>query len=141
MKDSYFRGLKLVTYLDCASRYVMVAQFFTEATSKNAQPSSWRSQNDSARLRLYCLTMARILWVAVVAERPKRSWIPTTFEAKLLNCGIELINSRPCPQTNDKPERLHGSVEVEIFHYDSLSAYMEYYNERRLHFSLDMDSL
>ena len=55
--------------------------------------------------------------------------------------GIELINSRPYhPQTNGKLERFHGSIEEEIFHYESLSRYIEYYNERRLHFSLDIDN-
>ncbi len=55
--------------------------------------------------------------------------------------GIELINSRPYhPQTNGKLERFHRSIEEEIFHYDSLSEYVKYYNERRLHFSLDIDA-
>ncbi len=31
-----------------------------------------------------------------------------------------------------------NTYEDEIHHYDSLSEYIEYYNERRLHFSLDM---
>ena len=52
-----------------------------------------------------------------------------------------MINSRPYhPQTNGKLERFHRSIEEEIFHYESLSAYVEYYNERRLHFSLDIDN-
>ena len=50
-----------------------------------------------------------------------------------------MINSRPYhPQTNGKLERFHRSIEEEIHHYESLSEYIEYYNERRLHFSLDM---
>ena len=53
--------------------------------------------------------------------------------------GIELINTRPYhPQTNGKLERFHRSIEEEIYHYESLSDYVQYYNERRLHFSLDM---
>ncbi len=36
MKDPRFRGLKLVTYLDDASRCVVAARVFTEATSENA---------------------------------------------------------------------------------------------------------
>ena len=50
-----------------------------------------------------------------------------------------MINSRPYhPQTNGKLERFHRSIEEEIHHYESLFEYIEYYNERRLHFSLDM---
>ena len=59
--------------------------------------------------------------------------MPTAFEEELLNCGIELINSRPNhPQTNGRLERFYGSIEAEIHHRDSLPAYIEYYNERRL---------
>ena len=36
MKDPRFRGLKLATYLDDASRCMVAAQVFTEATSENA---------------------------------------------------------------------------------------------------------
>ena len=42
------------------------------------------------------------------------------------------------PQTNGKIERFFRSVEDEICHYESMSAYIEYYNENRLHFALDM---
>ena len=63
----------------------------------------------------------------------------TAFEEELLGRGIELINSRPYhPQTNGKLERFHRSIEEEIGHYESLPEYIEYYNERRLHFSLDI---
>ena len=44
------------------------------------------------------------------------------------------------PQTNGKLERFFRSVEDEIWHYESMSAYIEYYNEERLHFSLDIDN-
>ena len=57
----------------------------------------------------------------------KRSWQPTAFESELLDKGIELINSKPYhPQTNGKLERFHRSIE-EIFHYEGLSSYVEYY--------------
>ncbi len=31
-------------------------------------------------------------------------------------------------------------IEDKIWHYDSLRDYVDYYNERRLHFSLDIDN-
>ena len=53
--------------------------------------------------------------------------------------GIELINSRSYhPQTNGKLKRFHRIIEEEIRRYESLSEYIAYYNERRLHFSLDI---
>lgn len=69
------------------------------------------------------------------------SWTSTAFKAELLDRGIELINARPYnPQTNGKLERFHRSLEEEVRHYESLSAYIEYYNEDRLHWSLDIDN-
>ena len=139
MKDPRFRGLKLVTYLDDASRCVVAARVFAEATSENAvtvlreavkrfgTPATILSDNGS------CFVGRR------GRRAPTKSWQPTAFEAELLDMGIELINSRPYhPQTNGKLERFHKSIKDEIFHYESLSAYVKYYNERRLHFSLDI---
>ena len=70
---------------------------------------------------------------------PKVSWKPTAFEEALLRRGIGVINSRSYhPQTNGNLERIHRTIEEEIGHYESLPEYIEYYNERRLHFSLDI---
>ena len=138
MKDPRMRGLNLITYLDDASRCVTGAGLFTQATSENAvivlrqaikrfgTPATILSDNGSC-------------FVGVRKGNPKGSWTPTTFEEELLGRGIELINSRPYhPQTNGKLERFHRSIEEEIAHYESLPEYIEYYNERRLHFSLDI---
>ena len=74
-------------------------------------------------------------------KKPAGTWTPTLFENELLNLGIGLINSRPYhPQTNGRLERFHRSLEEEIWHHDGIGDYVEFYNERRLHFSLDMDN-
>ncbi len=143
MKEPRFRGLQLVTYLDDASRCIVASQVFTQATSENAVAV--------LRKAIGCFgTPATILsdngscFVGRGGRRkvpPAKSWKPTAFEAELLDRGIELINSRPHhPQTNGKLERFHRTVEDELWHYESLSAYMEYYNGERLHFSLDIDN-
>ena len=151
MKDPRFRGLNLVTYLDDSSRCVAAAQLFTEATSENAvavlqkaiemfgTPATILSDNGS------CFVGAAGRYKKEEDGRrrkaPAGSWQPTAFEAELLDRGIELINTRPYhPQTNGKLERFHRSIEEEIYHYESLSKYIEYYNERRLHWSLDIDN-
>ncbi len=138
MKDPRMRGLHLITFLDDASRCVTGAGLFTQATSENAvvvlqqaikqfgTPATILSDNGSC-------------FVGMRKGNPKRSWKPTAFEEALLGRGIELINSRPYhPQTNGKLERFHRTIEEEIGHYESLPEYIEYYNERRLHFSLDI---
>ena len=147
MKDPRFRGPKLVTYLDDASRCILGAQVFTEAASGNAVLVLQKAVREFG-------TTAAILsdngscFVGRGGRRKKKdrrapkSWTPTVFEAELLDRGIELTSSRQYhPQTNGKLERFHRSTEEEIFHYESLSAYVQHYNERRLHFSPDIDSL
>ena len=138
MKDPRMKGFHLVTFLDDASRCVTGAGLFKEATSENVvvvlrlaiekfgTPATILSDNGSC-------------FVGMRKRDPKKSWKPTAFEEELLGRGIELINSRPYhPQTNGKLERFHRSIEEEIHHYESLPEYIEYYNERRLHFSLDI---
>ena len=141
MKDPRFPGVKLVSYLDDASRCITAAQLFTEATSKNAvlvlrkairqfgMPATILSDNGSCFVGRGGRKKT---------PRPE-SWVPTFFEAELIERGIDLINTRPYhPQTNGKLERFHRSLEEEIWHYKSLPAYIKYYNGRRLHFALDM---
>ncbi len=111
MKDPRFAGLNLVTFLDDSSRCVTGAGLFREATSENVvvvlrqavaqfgAPATILSDNGK------CFVGAR----SDPKKRknpPKKGWTPTAFEDELLNCGIELINSRPYhPQTNGKLER------------------------------------
>ena len=146
MKDPRFRGLKLVTYLDDASRCVVAAQLFTEATSENAV-AVLRKAIDSFGTPATILSDNGACFIGQNGRKkrknnpPPKSWIPTAFETELLDRGIELINTRPYhPQTNGKLERFHRSVEERIGHFEKFSDYIQYYNEERLHFSLDIDN-
>ncbi len=146
MKDPRFAGLNLVTFLDDSSRCVTGAGLFREATSENVvavlrqavaqfgAPATILSDNGK------CFVGARSD-PKKKKSPPKGGWRPTAFEEELLNCEIGLINSRPYhPQTNGKLERFHRSIEEEIWNHKSLSAYIDYYNEDRLHWSLDIDN-
>ncbi len=140
MKDFRVRDLNLITYLDDASRCVTGYGVFKEATGLNAvevlrqailafgTPASILSDNGSC-------------FVGVRSGTPKGTWTPTIFESELLDRGIQLINSRPYhPQTNGKLERFHRTLETEVRRHDSLDDFVTYYNERRLHWSLDIDN-
>ena len=65
--------------------------------------------------------------------------MPTLFENELLERNIVLLNSRPHhPQTNGKLERWFRTLEKELTHFESIDEFIEFYNERRTHWSLDM---
>ncbi len=144
MKDPRFAGLNLVTFLDDSSRCVTGAGLFKEATSENVvvvlrqataqfgAPATILSDNGK------CFVGARS---SSKKSPPKGGWRPTAFEEELLDCGIEMINSKPHhPQTNGKLELFHRSIEEEMWNHESLSAYIGYYNDDRLHWSLDIDN-
>ena len=139
MKDPRFTGTNLVTYLDDASRCITGAALFQHATSENAvlalrlaikqfgAPASILSDNGAC-------------FVGRSGRKKKKTWTPTLFEEELLQRDIILINTSPYhPQTNGKLERFHRSIDEEIWHYENLREYVDYYNERRLHFSLDIE--
>ena len=141
MKDPRMKGLNLITYLDDASRCITGAALFTKATSENAV-TVLRHAVDRFGVPATILSDNGSCFVGRGGRRkPTGSWTPTLFENELLNLDIGLINSRPYhPQTNGKLERFHRSLEDEIWHYSSLSDYIEYYNTDRLHFSLDINN-
>ena len=108
MKDQRFHNYNLITYLGDASRCVVSAAVFKEATSENTvmvlrraieefgAPAAILSDNGSC-------------FVGVRRKMSTQSWTPTMFESELLDHGIELINARPYhPQTN-------GVLHVQLF--------------------------
>ena len=141
IKDPRSSGMNLITCLDDASRCVTGAALFEHATSENAvmplrlaikrfgAPASMLSDDGS------CLAGQN------GRRKGTGTWQPTVFGEELPEGDIALINARPCrPQTNGKLERFHRSPEEEMHHYGSLREYTDYYNESRLHFSLDIDN-
>ncbi len=63
------------------------------------------------------------------------------FYVLTIEQGIGLINSRPYhPQTNGKLKRFFQALEKELVHRKGVQEYVDYYNERRLHWALDIDN-
>ncbi len=138
MKDSRLEKLNLVAYLDDSSRCITGFGVFERATSENAvlvlrkaikefgTPAQVLSDNGS------CFTSAR-------RGTPRGSWTPTLFENELLEHSIVLLNSRPHhPQTNGKLERWFRTLEKELTHFEKVDEFIEFYNEHRTHWSLDI---
>ena len=66
---------------------------------------------------------------------------PTKFESELEAHGIDHILARVNhPQTNGKLERFFYTLETEMGHFSLVADFVGYYNEKRLHFSLDIDN-
>ncbi len=74
---------------------------------------------------------------------PRDGSPPTLFESEALERCIVLIDSRSHhhhPQTNGKIERFFKTLEDEIVHFKTMEEFIDFYNEDRLHFSLDIEN-
>ena len=133
MRDPLFSGMHLMAFMDDSSRCVTGAQLFEGATSENA---------------ILALHDAILVFgkPAVVLSSSSSSLTgsqgPTEFESELTDRGIGLGTSdmRQLFKTGGKLKRFFRSLEKEISYHDGMSEYVDYYNEYRLHFSLDIDS-
>ena len=154
-----------ICYLDDASRFVTAWGAFPEATTDNAiavleeaiarhgKPASIMTDHGSQ-------------FYANEAEARKRG--ESAYEKKLVELGIRQILARvKHPQTNGKLERLHGEIQRKLHRFEAsshgaavkdsgnghvggpfnaepakpaLERFMEWYNYRRAHMSLDWES-
>ena len=65
----------------------------------------------------------------------------TLFEKELDDHKITHLFARVNhPQTNGKIERFFETFERDIVHFARIDEYIGFYNEKRLHFALDMDN-
>jgi transposase InsO family protein len=106
---------------------------FVEVARQKVYPLTVLDDHSRFLLALACgtdLTMARawdVLWgvfgecglpEAILCDNGFGSWGPgvSWFEVRLLRLGIRAVHGRPYhPQTQGKVERLHGTLEAEIF--------------------------
>ena len=66
----------------------------------------------------------------------------TSFQEYLTKRKIRHILGRiQHPQTNDKVERFFGSMQAKLRMFKSIKEYIEWYNTKRPHMSLDWNSL
>ncbi|MDG7046327.1 MAG: transposase [Nitrososphaerota archaeon] len=128
-----------MAYIDDASRMVTGWGLFDEATADNA---------------LLVLDEAIATWgrpSAIMTDHGSQFFANygdnkapgvASFQEHLAKLGIRHILERVGhPQSNGKVERLFGSLQLRIKHFNSVEEYVTYYNERRPHMSLDFDNL
>ena len=138
IKDSRLKGRNLIVFLDDASRCVTGFGVFQDATSENATLALRRAISEYTTPAQMLSDNGRC-FAGGKAGGPKKRWTPTAFEEELLANNIMLITTRPYhPQTNGKLERFFRTFESEFVHFDRVDEFMEFYNERKTHFSLDI---
>jgi transposase InsO family protein len=95
-----------LTILDDHSRFLLALACGTDQTMARAWNVLWDAFGD------YGLPDALLCDNAFGSSGPGVSW----FEARLMRLGIRALHGRPYhPQTQGKVERLHGTLEAEVF--------------------------
>ena len=160
-------GRWFICYEDDASRFVVGYGVFDEATTKNALAVLDQAIRDHGKPAAI-LTDRGSQFYATESEAKKKG--VSEFEKRLVELEIRHILARvKHPQTNGKLERLHGELQRKLHLFEKASAskttrrgsgdshvggpfnagperdpverFMEWYNYRRAHMSLDWDNL
>ncbi|MCC7573918.1 MAG: integrase core domain-containing protein, partial [Candidatus Methanofastidiosum sp.] len=64
------------------------------------------------------------------------------FQIALRELGIEhILSGVSHPQTNGKIERFFGTLEQKLKYFKSIEEFMNFYNKKRPHMSLNLDVL
>ena len=134
-------GKKLISFEDDASRGILAAGEFDEATDDNtvnvlkeaikaAKPYGPIIQILTDNGSQFCASAG-----------PNRTEGETDFQRTLKKHKIQHIRTRRHhPQTNGKLERFHGTYAVHRHRFKSLKAFVKWYNEVKPHMSLDFDN-
>lgn len=133
-------GKKLISFEDDASRAVLAAGEFDEATDDNtvkvlkhaikaAKPYGSIIQILSDNGSQFCSPAG-----------PKGVEGTTEYQRLLKKHKIQQVRTRNHhPQTNGKLERFHGTYAVHRHRFKTLEAFVKWYNEVKPHMSLDFD--
>ena len=139
IKDSRWRNLYLICYLDDASRCITGFGVYQNATADNTV----RVLNKAIKMFGAPKQILSDHGTQFTSTRKseKGDTKLTLFEEELDKRGITHLLARVNhPQINGKLERFFGTFESEIDHFDDIDEFIDYYNESRLHFAPDIDN-
>ena len=139
MKNPCLKGLQFIAYLDDASRCVTGFGLFQHATAENSIAILQKAIREFGTPG-QVLSDHGVQFTSNYDVPEGRQRSLTRFELELAERGIAHVLARVRhPQTNGKIERFFRTLELEIGRFRSLPDFVGYYNEKRLHFSLDID--
>ncbi|ABK77938.1 transposase [Cenarchaeum symbiosum A] len=131
IKDPDIEGLNLMAFMDDASRCIAGWGIFDEA----APEKSVHVLRHAIELFGKPASMLPGKGPCFTAGKGRES----LFEDELGRSGISLAGPRPGrPQIGAKLGRFFRTFEMELPYFEDVEAFMEHYNERRIHTSLDV---
>ena len=140
MKNSCLKKRHFIAYLDDASRCIVGFGMFDNATADNSIVVLRKAISEFGTPG-QVLSDHGVQFTSNHKVREGKKRKPTKFESELEDRGIDHILARVNhPQTNGKLERFFHTLETELGRFSSVADFIGYYNEKRLHFSLDIDN-
>lgn len=132
--------MKLITFEDDASRCILAAGEFPEATLENTIKVLKQAIKEGKKYGPIIQIITDNGTQFCVPQGPIRSSRKTRFEKILEKHEIQHIKTRvKHPQTNGKLEKFHHLYDRRRNKFKSLKAFVKWYNETRPHMSLDFD--
>jgi putative transposase len=118
-----FTGFQLIAFIDDHSRYIVHAEYFTNATTENTVLAFARAIKQHGKPD------------AVLTDNGVQFNVHGRFEEFCNRNGIKHILGRVHhPQTNGKIKRWFGTYKQEFKEgEDTLNSFVKFYNEERLH--------
>ena len=118
-----FTGFQLIAFIDDHSRYIVHAEYFTNASTENTILAFARAIKQNGKPE------------AILTDNGTQFHIHGEFENFCLQNKIKHILGRiHHPQTNGKIERWFGTYKTEFKEgEDTLNSFVKFYNEERLH--------
>jgi len=136
--DWFFKGKWIIAYLDDSSRLIVGYGVFENATAENAIKVLKEAMDDYGKPESILTDRGSQFY----ASAGKKAKGVSKFERFLLESGIKHIVGRVNhPQTNGKIERFFGTLEAKIRYFNSIDEFIEWYNNKRPHMSLNLDEL
>jgi len=118
-----FTGFQLIAFIDDHSRYVVHAEYFTNASTENTILAFARAIKQFGKPK------------AILTDNGTQFHLNGEFEEFCKSQNIKHILGRiHHPQTNGKIERWFGTYKQEFKEgQDTLNSFLKFYNEERLH--------
>ena len=131
-------GMWFLAYQDDASRKIVGFGVFKEATGKHAIEVLKEAISSHGKPASVLTDRGSQFYASPKEDAAQGE---SQFQKELRALDIRhILAGVNHPQTNGNLERFFHTLETEMVHFRSVADFIGYYNERRLHFSLDIDN-
>lgn len=129
----------LIAYEDDASRMIMAWDTFESPTTEASLEVLYKAIKQYGKPKAILTDRGTQFYASA---KDKKAQGECKFQTVLRELGIEhILSGVSHPQTNGKIERFYGTLEEKLKYFKSIEEFMNFYNKKRPHMSLNLDVL